>query len=690
MVTVNGRFRGSGRPENHTSMFSKTRCFKFPYAVTESLKKLQARWRVVAALILSWTLLLSWVKWDGGQYQKGGMQAQSAVSEILAMHIKQILTEADRRVWRLARQASVQDYDHSWLDSVLEEAKLSSLISGLAVYDENHQLLMSAGHINVNLSVADLDVLRASSFVVLSEPSLTFVSRGEGSRAGKARIIKYRVNLGYFHQMLDVVVGDEPWLLLLMGAHDFEVFDAYPGPPARWRKHDVQRALRRYSSQSQAGATGAITYFSEHQRQVLSVSNMRPWPLMLVSESLVRPAWWWLHWSHWALVIVLALASWYLLYGDRRRRADGAPESERVGHAMRVFERMFEALPDAVIMFDSRARVEGVNSAMRQLLACPLGQEGPRCLKDFVRLLQAGNQAGGPPDKSSATAVSYGLSGVIEREQRDFRFLQVQPGSEPARVLEMRAYAASEPDDATLVVIRDVTLQVELNRMRSEFLSLAAHELRAPLASVSGYIELLELGLVAPERQPKVLAQVREKARDMTALLENLSRLSRIEYAEDWRQDWRELDLRALLRLSLRAFDESRHRLRLELPPQALRANVEAMQLLVAVRNALENALKYSEADTEVVVRLRPSSPGWACIDVIDQGPGIARVYQNRVFDKFFRVPGHKVQGTGLGLAILKSIVVNHGGRVYLHPASRQGTHLVIELILVSSVSYVA
>lgn len=254
----------------------------------------------------------------------------------------------------------------------------------------------------------------------------------------------------------------------------------------------------------------------------------------------------------------------------------------------------------------------------------------------------------------------------------------------------MRAYAASEPDDATLVVIRDVTLQVELDRMRSEFLSLAAHELRAPLASVSGYMELLELGLVAPERQSKVYAQVREKARDMTALLENLARLNRIEYAGDWRQDWRELDLRALLRLGLRAFDESRHRIRLELPPQALRANVEAMQLLVAVRNALENALKYSEAHTEVVVRLRPSSPGWACIEIIDQGPGIDRIYHNRIFDKFFRVPGHKVQGTGLGLAILKSIVVNHGGRVYLHPAARQGTHLVIELILLSSASYIA
>ena len=692
MVTVNGRFRDSGRPENHTSMFSKTRRFKFPYAVTESLKKLQARWKIVAALILSWALLLAWVKWDGGLDQKGGMQSQKAVSETLAMHIKQILTEADLLVWRLARQASVQDHDHSWLDSVLEEAKLSSLISGLAIYDENQQLLMSAGHINVNLSAADLEALEASSFVVLSEPSLTLVSRGDAGPSSRARIVKYRVNLGYFHQMLHFVIGDEPWLLLLMGAHSFEVFDAYPGPPTRWRKHDVQRALSRYLAQGKTGDTGTMTYFSGHQRHVLSISTMRPWPLLLVSESLVRPAWSLLHWTHWTLVVVLALGSWYLLYWDRRRRRDGTspPEPERVGHAMRVFERMFEALPDAVIMFDARARVEGVNSAMRRLLACPQGQDGPRCLKDFVRLLQAGNQTGDPADNAGSTSLSYGLSGVIERVQREFRSMQVQPGSEPARVLEMRAYAASEPDDATLVVIRDVTLQVELDRMRSEFLSLAAHELRAPLASVSGYIELLELGLVAPERQPRVLAQVREKARDMTALLENLVRLNRIEYAGDWRQDWRELDLRALLRLGLRAFDESRHRIRLELPPQALRASVEAMQLLVAVRNALENALEYSEAHTEVVVRLRPSSPGWACIEIIDQGPGIARIYHNRIFDKFFRVPGHKVQGTGLGLAILKSIVVNHGGRVYLHPAARQGTHLVIELILLSSASYIA
>jgi len=671
-------------------MFPKPLNFKFPYAVTELLKKLQGRWRVAAVLILSWTILLSWVMWDEGADQGGGVRSQQAVSETLAMHTKQILAEADRLVWRLVGQASIQDHDHSWLDSVLEEAKLSSLISGIAIYDRDKRLLMSAGHLNVNLSCADLETAQRSPYAVLPEPPLTLVSTGSVDGRSDAYIVKYRVNLGYFHQMLHLVVGDESWLLLLMDADSHQVLDAYPNMPARWREQDVQRALRHHSKQE--GRSSSLAYFTGHARHMLSVSSMEPWPLLLVSERMALHSGFLDHWKRWAALAVLVLASFLLLRWDWLRRDRHALRQPREAggqdrEGTRVFERMFETLPDAVIMFDAQARVEGVNSAMRRLLGCLDDQARPRCMADFVRLLQARGR--GAAGGGGSSALTYGLSGVIGRVQREFRCMQVQAGSDPARMLELRAYAAGEPDDATLVVIRDVTLQVELDRMRSEFLSLAAHELRSPLASVAGYVELLELGLVAPERQSRVYAQVREKVRDMTALLENLARLNRIEHAGDWRQDWRELDLRALLRLSLRAFYESRQRIRLELPPRALRASVDAMQLLVAVRNALENALKYSGELTPVVLRLRQISSGWACIEVIDQGPGIARAFHDQVFDKFFRVPGQKVQGTGLGLAILKSIIANHGGRVYFHPCARQGAHLVMELTLLSSASYI-
>ncbi|HRK85352.1 MAG TPA: ATP-binding protein [Alcaligenes faecalis] len=635
---------------------------------------------------------MSWVTWDEGLEQTAGVRSQQAVSETLAMHTKQILAEADRLVWRLVRQASIRGHDHSWLDSVLEEAKLSSLISGIAIYDQNKLLLMSAGQINVELSSDDLNEFNQARYATVPEPSLTLISKRPLGEPIQANIVKYRINLAYFHQMVRLVVGDEPWLLLLMDAKSYWILGAYPEMPPQWRKQDLQRAMRRLANQS--GLENAVTYFTEHKRHVLSIARMEPWPLLLVTESGNLHPWALVCWKRWGAVGILLLLSAVLLRWDWRRQSRAGAEPSGSGRsrrrAPRVFERMFETMPDAVIMFDAKAQVEGINLAMRRLLDSLDDNSRPSCLLDFVRLLLPDQHRERSADSAGLEAVLRGLNAVIRRSQREFRCMQVQPGSDPARILELRAHAALEPDDATLVVVRDVTLQVELDRMRSEFLSLAAHELRAPLAAVSGYVELLELGLVAPDRQPMVYAQVREKVRDMTALLESLARLNRVEHAGDWRQDWRQVDLRALLRLSLRAFYETRHRIRLELPSSALHANVDAMQLLVAVRNALENALKYSAQDTEVVLRLWRLSAGWACVEVIDQGPGIEPGYHGRVFDKFFRVPGQQVQGTGLGLAILKSIITNHGGRVYFHPDTRHGTRLVMELALLSSAPYLS
>jgi signal transduction histidine kinase len=116
---------------------------------------------------------------------------------------------------------------------------------------------------------------------------------------------------------------------------------------------------------------------------------------------------------------------------------------------------------------------------------------------------------------------------------------------------------------------------------------------------------------------------------------------------------------------------------------------VDIVPLLVALRNALENALKYSAPDAGVTLRLQPGPAGWACIEVLDQGPGIDPLYKEKVFEKFFRLPGQQAQGSGLGLSILRSIVQHHGGKVYFKERPGPGAHLVMELVLLPSASYI-
>ncbi|MDV2115614.1 ATP-binding protein [Alcaligenes faecalis] len=342
---------------------------------------------------------------------------------------------------------------------------------------------------------------------------------------------------------------------------------------------------------------------------------------------------------------------------------------------------MLDTLPDAIVMFDSGGRLLGCNRAMRNMLGLPELVNGKNDFLDFFQRLENGLQA-------DLAYLLPGISQAIYRSNHPFYGMHRDGEGERRRALEFHSYAAPAPDTATLLMIRDVTAHMQKERDRADCFAVAAHEIRSPLAAISGYIELLQLEATPSAWASKIYMQLHEKVRGVDVLLDELTQLNRIEYDGVGSREWRASDLRAVLRLSLRAFNEQRQRICLDLPSHSLWARVDVVPLLVALRNALENALKYSAADTVVILRLRPGQAGWACIEVLDQGPGIDPIYQDKVFDKFYRLPGQQVQGSGLGLSILRSIVRHHGGRVYFKEHPGPGAHLVMELVLLPSASY--
>ncbi|MFP5195020.1 ATP-binding protein [Alcaligenes faecalis] len=346
------------------------------------------------------------------------------------------------------------------------------------------------------------------------------------------------------------------------------------------------------------------------------------------------------------------------------------------------FEQMLDALPDAIVMFDSCGRIEGCNRAMRRLLDTPELANDNDDLIDFFQNLEKGIRA-------DLAYLLPGISQVINREKNPFYYMHRDGEGEQARALEFHAYAASDSDSATLLMIRDVSTKMQQERDRADCFAMAAHEIRSPLAAISGYIQLLQLETTPSAWASKIYSQLHEKVRGVDVLLDDLTRLNRMEYEGTSMQEWRESDLRAVLRLSLRPFHDQRHRIYLDVPEYGLWAKVDIVPLLVALRNALENALKYSAPDTMVTLRLQPGETGWARIEVLDQGPGIDPLYKEKVFDKFYRLPGQQVQGSGLGLSILRSIVHHHGGRVYFKDRPGPGAHLVMELVLLPSASYI-
>jgi len=212
-----------------------------------------------------------------------------------------------------------------------------------------------------------------------------------------------------------------------------------------------------------------------------------------------------------------------------------------------------------------------------------------------------------------------------------------------------------------------------LDEMKSLFVSVAAHELRSPLASISAYLELLMDGglgrLTDPQRN--ALAVVRSSADRLLAITNNLLDATRIESGH------LELDLQPIGLADLLERSVAEFRARFESHTQALvlsretglpPALCDAKRVAQVVGNLLDNAQKYSPDGTRVTVRLgRAAEPGFLRVSVADEGVGIDPEDRPRLFTRFFRTgraTESEAGGTGLGLFICRSLVESQGGRI--------------------------
>lgn len=237
---------------------------------------------------------------------------------------------------------------------------------------------------------------------------------------------------------------------------------------------------------------------------------------------------------------------------------------------------------------------------------------------------------------------------------------------------------------AAYFVFRAVRRELGVAKLQSDFVSAVSHEFRTPLAAMCHMTEMLEENAAPLERVPQYYRALRRETRRLHAMVESLLDFGRIESG---RRTYclEETDAAALARQVMEEFRERGQgagRLALQAPPVAfpVRADPEAMAL--ALRNLVDNALKYSpeSSPVEISVALRGHLAG---ITVADRGPGIAREEQRAVFRKFVRGEAARalnVKGTGIGLALADRIVRAHGGWVELASDEGHGSRFTILL----------
>ena len=212
-------------------------------------------------------------------------------------------------------------------------------------------------------------------------------------------------------------------------------------------------------------------------------------------------------------------------------------------------------------------------------------------------------------------------------------------------------------------------VRVETERMRSSLLSSVSHDLRTPLATITGAATtLLANGAVIDDQtQRELLVSVRDEANHLNRLVQNLLEMTRIESgAVQLSRDWHSMEEivgAALRRLGKRLAER---RVDVALAPDLPLALMDDVLIEQALINLLDNALKYTPAGTPLRVAATVSD-GRIIVEVADRGPGLPRGDEERVFEKFFRGASAAERGAGLGLAIVKGIVQAHGGRVWAH-----------------------
>lgn len=253
--------------------------------------------------------------------------------------------------------------------------------------------------------------------------------------------------------------------------------------------------------------------------------------------------------------------------------------------------------------------------------------------------------------------------------------------SVPGSVWQLICHRLADGD--RLLLLEDRSVRASVARAHADFVANASHELRTPLASILGYVETLAnpaAGEDKPTRE-KFLATIGHEARRMQALVEDLMSLSRME-ATKHDPPSQAVDMVALLQESA---DEQAETARIRLSIGATQAIVagDKVQLAQALRNLIDNALKYGGSDTMVDVSLEVSPQGRVLVTVADKGPGIAPEHLPRLTERFYRVDAGRSRaagGTGLGLAIVKHIVERHRGRLDLSSKLGVGTTATIIL----------
>jgi signal transduction histidine kinase len=281
-------------------------------------------------------------------------------------------------------------------------------------------------------------------------------------------------------------------------------------------------------------------------------------------------------------------------------------------------------------------------------------------------------------NQSLANLLQRAIGEVLDTEQAQVIEFNLEGRDFEARIVPMES-------DMALILFRDITLELEAERLKSEFIAAVSHELKTPLASILGFSELLLDHSYSPAELQEFLENIQHSSLRLKDMVNNLLDTSRLE-AGRFSISRQPVDLQLTLAQTARSFAGVAKLSQIQFvwefdPLPIIEADPERIGQVVG--NLLSNAFKFCPRQGTVWLRARPH--GGVLLEVEDTGPGIPLAEQGHLFQRYSRTQSaisRGIVGTGLGLFISRAIVEAHHGRIWVESEEGRGAKFCVWLPL--------
>jgi len=352
---------------------------------------------------------------------------------------------------------------------------------------------------------------------------------------------------------------------------------------------------------------------------------------------------------------------------------------EQIVTEKRKSDAVLRSIDDGVVVVDAEFRVTNMNPQAGRILGVDPDAVADKHFLEVVKnehifaLMKETAESGQPPKvEEGKNILSIGEGESARHYMFDITPVVSKGGGKLGVVL----------------LLRDVTRLKELDRMKSEFVMTASHELKTPLQSLGMSIDLLKEGTAdrLDDKQKQLLDAAGEELARLKSLISDLLDLSRIE-ADKVQMEFDRIPPRVLAEKAVGVFkaqtEEKHIELTVDVPEDVPDVRADANKITWVLTNLIANALRYAEGKISISAR---HVGQWVHLSVADDGEGIPPEYQSRIFEKFVQVKSEKsVGGTGLGLAICKEIVRAHRGTIWVDSTPGKGSTFTFTLPVAQS-----